>query len=178
MWNQGRVLGATSLLWTAGIVTPIDCGPKPESRTGRKLRPITLTESLVKFAESVGIDVLVDDIRRTFEPGQVGICTPDGNILLLRALQSWTSEMESANIENMAQNVFDDLDAVLGIDFTNAYGKFFRSQAIRAIIKRLPKLAGMVHSEFQNSRTTYWQRVNGRWVAGSTHRGGFQGMRL
>ena len=97
MWNQGKVLASTSLLWTAGIFTPIDCGEKPETRTGRKLRPITLTENLIKFTDSVGIDEHVAEVKRVFEPGQLGICTPDGNIILLRALQSWSEHIESSN---------------------------------------------------------------------------------
>ena len=55
VWNQGKVLPSTSALWTSGIVTPIDCGAKEGTITGRKLRPITLTEHLVKLAESVGL---------------------------------------------------------------------------------------------------------------------------
>ena len=47
----------SSLLWSAGVVIPVDQGEKPETLTGRKLRPITLAECLVKFAEAVCLDI-------------------------------------------------------------------------------------------------------------------------
>eukprot|EP00973_Karenia_brevis_P053820 7476064-Karenia_brevis.AAC.1 len=90
----------------------------------------------VKFAESVGIDGCIEDVRRAFEPGQVGICTPDGNIVLLRALQSWSKDMEEDNLDKIARHEYADLEGTLGVDFTNAYGKYFRSAAIHGILKR------------------------------------------
>eukprot|EP00973_Karenia_brevis_P038225 5270541-Karenia_brevis.AAC.1 len=45
-------------------------------------------------------------------------------------------------------------------------------------MSRVPELAGMVFSEFQNKSTSYWQRANGCWRRQSTTRGGFQGKRL
>ena len=56
VWNQGTMQPSTTDLWTAGAVTPVDCGSRPGTPTGRKLRPITLAEHVVKLAESVGID--------------------------------------------------------------------------------------------------------------------------
>eukprot|EP00973_Karenia_brevis_P065260 9063582-Karenia_brevis.AAC.1 len=56
VWNSGKMGRYSTELWTAGISVPIDCGPRPGTPTGRKIRPITLCESLVKFAEAVGLD--------------------------------------------------------------------------------------------------------------------------
>eukprot|EP00973_Karenia_brevis_P036075 4975701-Karenia_brevis.AAC.1 len=53
MWCAGRVLPYTTTLWTAGLGIPVDCGPRDETPTGRKLRPIALLESLPKLAEAV-----------------------------------------------------------------------------------------------------------------------------
>eukprot|EP00973_Karenia_brevis_P039685 5479148-Karenia_brevis.AAC.1 len=86
--------------------------------------------------------------------------------------------MHADNREKAATDQWESVDAIVGVDFTNAYGKYFRSSAINGILKRLPKLAGMVYSELQNSTTVYWQRVNGSWQASLTNRGGFQGKRL
>ena len=94
MWNSGRTCSYTSGLWTAGLSIPIDCGERPSTLTGRKLRPITLVESLVKFAEAVGLDELTEEIRKYMEPMQLGVGTPDGNIVLLRVLQSWANDIE------------------------------------------------------------------------------------
>ena len=46
----------TTVLWSAGISVPIDQGSRDETATGRKIRPITLLEVLVKFAESLLLD--------------------------------------------------------------------------------------------------------------------------
>ena len=72
----------TSTLWTAGISVPVDCGPREGTPTGRKLRPITLSECLPKFAEAVLLDDMTEVIRSQFEPEQLGVSTPDGNIII------------------------------------------------------------------------------------------------
>ena len=85
----GRFTAADAMLWCGAVLEPVDCGPKPEpepdAAAGQdpgdlpcKLRPIALTEALVKLSESMTIDECIDDIRRALEPSQLGAATPDG----------------------------------------------------------------------------------------------------
>ena len=57
--------------------------------------------------------------------------------------------MEEANKECLGVGDYDDLEAVLGVDFVNAYGKFFRSAGVKGLIAKVPELAGMIFSECQ-----------------------------
>ena len=176
MWGSGCVQPSTTLLWTAGISIPLDCGPRPETQTGRKL-PITLCECLPKFAEAVVQDEMAESIRTLFEPEQLGVSTPDGNIILLRALQNWSQEMEAANKERVANDDLNNLEAVVALDLTNAYG-MCRSGAIAEMRESLPRLLGVVKSQWQNESNSFWMRVDGQWVRSETKRGGFQGLRF
>eukprot|EP00973_Karenia_brevis_P026450 3648938-Karenia_brevis.AAC.1 len=178
MWNSGRVCMYTTKLWCAGVAVPIDCGPRAETQTGRKLRPIVLLETLPKFAEAVGLDEANDQVRRVLEPEQLGAGTPDGNIILLRALQAWSKEMAEANYVNLAAAHLNALEAVVALDLTNAYGFFHRSGALAEVRECLPQLLGMLRAQWQNKSNAFWMRVNGEWVQKETTRGGFQGLRL
>ena len=133
MWCSGKVSQYTTELWTAGLSIPIDSGERQETPTGRKLRPIILAEVLPKFAEAVGLDECSEDTRNYFDPDQLGVGTPYGNIILLRALQSWSQEMEEADAEKLAAGALEELEAVMAMDLTNAYGRFYRFTAIAEI---------------------------------------------
>ena len=81
------------------MVTPLDEGPRETDITGHKIRPITLCECLVKFAEGVGIEEDWDRIKQYMESNaNLGVGTADGNVIILRMLQSWVAEMEKHNI--------------------------------------------------------------------------------
>ena len=73
---------------------------------------------------------------------------------------------------------YDGLEAVLAMDLTNAYGRFYRSTAVSEIREYLPRLAGMLKSELQNQSIPYWLRVNGSWPKHRAYRGGVQGLRV
>ena len=133
MWCSGRVTTFTTSLWTAGLGIPVDCGAREEEYTGRKLRPITLLEALPKFAEAVGLDEGAEEIRKVFEPDQLGVNTPDGNIILLRTLQAWASDIEQANVERFEHERWDELEAMAALDLKNAYGNFYRSGAVNEV---------------------------------------------
>jgi len=121
---------------------------------------------------------MADVVRSTFEPEQLGVSTPDGNIILLRALQNWSNQIETANKEKILQDDMDNLEAVLALDLTNAYGMFYRTGAIAELRESLPRLLGVTKSQWQNESNNFWLRVNGDWVKSETRRGGFQGLRL
>ena len=112
------------------------------------------------------------------EPEQLGVGTLDGNILILRSLESWSAEIEAGNATSILAEELARLEGIAALDLHNADGGFYRSSAIDEIIDFLPALAGMVKAQWQTGVTTYWQRVNGSWRKSETSRGGFQGLRL
>ena len=165
VWNGGMVSPYTTELWTGGLVTPLDEGPKEETITGRKIRPIILCECLVKFAEGVDIETDWDQISKYMEAhANLGVGTPDGNVVLLKVLQSWVEEMEIDNTAAWISDKLEEIRALVGIDLQNAYGEFYRSGAIREVMERLPSLMGLVKSELQNGENVYWQKVDGTWM--------------
>ena len=181
MWRNACIQPGSSLLWCASVVVPIDCGPKQDGT--RKLRPIALTEHLLKVAESIIIDETMTQLRATFEPRQLGAGTPDGNVLIYRILQSWLHDIEANGInDTCVDGAFTEdscrRDALLGLDMENAYGRFLRSAAIKGLDARVPDLAKLVLSEWGSMNTAYWQRADGKWRSSATARGGWQGSRL
>eukprot|EP00973_Karenia_brevis_P087858 12186098-Karenia_brevis.AAC.1 len=76
------------------------------------------------------------------------------------------------------QELWGELEAIVAMDLTNAYGLFHRSGALAEVREHLPKLKGMVKSQWQNGESIFWMRVNGIWKSYTTSRGGYQGLRL
>ena len=134
-WNSSKAFSYSTELWIAGAGIPIDQGPRETEVTGRKIRPITLAESLVKFAESVVSDMMHEDVRKHLEPMQLGCGTPDGNIILLKILQAWAADMEKANAEALVEDALDKLGAVIALDLKNADGMCNRSLAVDEIME-------------------------------------------
>ena len=62
----------------------------------------------------------------------------------------------------------------MALDLTNAYGMFYRSAAIAEVRETLSRLLGVLKSEWRNEGTSFWMRVDGRWVKSVTKRGGFR----
>eukprot|EP00972_Heterocapsa_arctica_P044419 6558617-Heterocapsa_arctica.AAC.1 len=81
----GRITGRAADLWNAAVLEPVDCGEAvqedPAARPKRKLRPIGLSEALVKLAECICIDAAMAGIRAAIEPVQLGCGTPDGVVI-------------------------------------------------------------------------------------------------
>eukprot|EP00973_Karenia_brevis_P075883 10542066-Karenia_brevis.AAC.1 len=86
--------------------------------------------------------------------------------------------MEQSNLAKMEQHMWNDLEAIMALDLTNAYGLFHRSGALKEVREHLPKLLGMVKSQWQTGESIFWMRVNGQWQRSATQRGGYQGLRL
>lgn len=171
--------GYTTNLWTGGAVTPLDEGPREETPTGHKVRPIVLCECLVQFAEDVEIESEWETIRGyTERNANLGVGTPDGNLIILRVLESWVNKMEIENQAAWAEQQLDELKALLGIDLTNSDGEYYRSGAIEEVAEYLPELMGLVISGLQNGKVNYWQMIKGEWVNAEAWRGGYQGKML
>ncbi len=79
--GRGALDDEDALLWFAGLPERTDQGeaaPNPDgSPAGRKRRPIMLYEPSVKFVECLIIDGAMDGVRRSVEPNQIGVATPD-----------------------------------------------------------------------------------------------------
>ncbi len=56
MWIRNRLNEETVRLWTAAVVVPLDCGPRPRVDDTippeHKLRPIALSECLLNLVET------------------------------------------------------------------------------------------------------------------------------
>ena len=110
MWNSGNVSNYTTDLWTAGTVTPLDEGLREEEITGHKIRPIILCECLVKFSEGIEIEEEWEEIGKYMEGNSnLGVGTPDGNVIILRMLQTWVEEAEVGNQADYVEGKFEEL---------------------------------------------------------------------
>ena len=89
------------------------------------------------------------------EPEQLGYSTADGNIVPLRSLHTWTAEIEEDNQHRLTDEVYENLQAVQALDFTNAYGLFFRSVATDEVFEHFKRMCGMLKSEWQNGHSYY-----------------------
>ena len=80
LWTSGHSTKETARLWTAGVISPLDCGEKrvaPGEAVAvpprRKLRPIGLSEVLIKTCESCLIEAELDAILHYTEPKNLGL---------------------------------------------------------------------------------------------------------
>ena len=101
LWALGEFPRLLAPLWTAATVVALDGGPMPQQpgqpappEGQRKLRPIALAEALLKLAEGVIIDQHIWGLRRAVEPRQLGAGTPDGCVLVVKALRLWQHNAE------------------------------------------------------------------------------------
>ena len=178
-----------SLLWHAGILEPADCGERAQTdetrAPDRKLRPLAQTEVLVKMVETALIDEVIEELRATLEPRQLGVVTPDGPVRVVKLLRAWLEDMCEAEEEAAgrfpaeSQLVGPDVETIAELDLENAYGRFFRSSALSSAAPRSPRVAALAAVQWKHGRVTIWQRMaGGSWVQDASWRGGFQGSRL
>ena len=129
---------------------PLDEGPKEETVTGHKIRPILLCECLVKFAEGVEIDSEWDKVSQYMEKyANLGVGTPDGNVVVLKVLESWGESMELDNGAAWIEGKWEELKALIGIDLINAYGEYFRTGAVTEIMEKLLEILGILALQIQ-----------------------------
>ncbi len=164
MWASGQISPCTSALWNQSKIVTLDCGPKYDTRTGRKLRPIAFSESLVKFAESCIIQHTIKEIQAKMEPGNLGIATNGGALILQQIIEGYADDIENRNVMAEMNGKYDELWGIEAADLSNAYGTFLRSYAVDQTIKMFPQLAGVVYATEQCMSTTYLLRNQGVWV--------------
>ena len=164
-------------MWTAAVVSPIDCGEVVNAQgvpVGRKLRPIACSESLMKLAEGVVLDAFGPMVVGVFEPRHLGCGAADGAGLIVSLMRSWVDAMINDAALHQA-----DPETLVGLDYENAYGgRAFRSACMRGARKRLPTLAPMLAGQWQTFGTNAWQRSDGGWRCTECTTGGWQGSRL
>ena len=148
MRQGAAVTSPTASLWTAAVVTPVDCGPavlEEGEAPRRKLRPIVCSGALLKVAESAAIDSVQQELLAAMEPRQMGCGTPDGTGVIVSTVRSWASTaLERDGRRHSDPEVFESLDLL------NAYGRAFRSACIRVARKRAPSLAPMMAAHPEN----------------------------
>ena len=175
MWAKGAVTVEVAKLWTAAVVSPIDCGEAASADglpAARKLRPIACSEALMKLAEGVVLDAMAKQMEEVFEPRQLGCGAPDGAGVIV-SLRSWVVEARQGH-----EGRQDDPEALVGLDYENAYGRAFRSACMRGARRRMPALAPMIAGQWQTLGTPAWQRSEGHWRCTEAVCGGWQGSRL
>ncbi len=177
-WNSGRICQRSTDLWTAAKLVALDCGEKADAQTGRKLRPLGLAEALTKLAESCAIQREMKRLHQVLEPGNLGIVTSGGALVLQNMLECWASDLELYNRNQLAQGCFDELYGIEAADLSNAYGTFTRSSAIESTIAAIPGLAGTLVASEQALGTRYQIQSEGEWQTIVACRGGAQGRRI
>ncbi len=184
VWTGAAASLLTAKLWTAAVMVPLDCGEKPlepgqlpASPPERKLRPIALSEPLLKVVESVTIHEEMPAIMARCEPHNLGVGSPDGAAVIVRAVRAEAAWMVEHNQQAMSAADHGGLQAIMPIDLDNAYGRTHRTHALRATQRTAPRLAAVMSSQWQANETFLWMREGARWVRRPTARGGWQGSR-
>ena len=69
------------------------------------------------------------------------------------------------------------IQGILGIDLENAYGRMYRSQALKGARHRAPRTAAMAATQWSAGANRIWCREGAEWRSLWTERGGWQGAR-
>ncbi len=178
VWTSGRICTRSTDLWTAAKLVALDCGEKADAQTGIKRRPLGIAEALTKLAESCAIQHQMGKLHQVLEPGNLGIVTSGGALVLQNMLESWASDIEFYNREAFANGRFGELYGIEAADLSNAYGTFVRSAAMKATVATIPGLAGTLVASEQALGTRYQLQAEGEWQTIVARRGGAQGRRI
>ena len=166
---DGKLSGVAHTLWHAAILEPVDQGEQNDG--SRKVRPIGLGEALLKFSETVALDMAEREIKLWLEPAQRGIATPDGVVQVIRIMRGWAKDMQDAGSEAVDE-------CLVSTDLQNAFCNFYRHGALATLRDKCPNVARMMAGHWSTGVVYGWQRVAGcgwQWVA--SERGGWQGSR-
>ena len=107
LWASGAVRGEVEELWSRGVLAPL-------KRPDGKIRPIALTEALLKFAESAVVDAVFPVLRQHFHQKQFSVREPAGAELVVGCVRQWAADAPG--------------DAVVATDLSNAYGCMSRAR--------------------------------------------------
>ena len=121
LWAAGKVPPTVAELWSRGVLVPL-------KRPDGKIRPIALTEALVKVAESSVVDAVFPCLRDHFARKQFSVREPAGAELVVGCVRQWAVQKPD--------------EVVVATDLSIAYGCVSRARTLRAVIKACPQLLG------------------------------------
>ena len=165
-WTKGKQGHQEMKAWNAAMIVPID-------RDGTRVRPIALTEALVKLAQGTLMERLHRKLRKNAEPcktksegiaqhiGQFSVRTPMGAEVLARIVRGWLNDRPNGTL--------------VQLDLSNAYGSVHRHFALRAVNAQLPEMSPMLAAEWASGRTHAWVQSDEGWEQLAVNRGAWQG---
>ena len=109
-WAEGDVVRHETALWGSAVIAPIRRGET-------KVRPIALTEAMVKFAEGTALDCVATSLQAVLEPHQLSVRTAGAVEAMVRALRRWTRRWPDMTL--------------VELDLSNAYGNALLCDASR-----------------------------------------------
>ena len=127
-----------------------------EEAPERKLRPITQAEATIKLVESAVIDDELVALRSTLEPKQLGVATPDGCVRAVKLLRGWVEAMELAALGESGSGDPGEWACLAKLDMENAYGRFYRADALEAAEKRVGRLAQLAAVQWRTGELRVW----------------------
>ena len=193
----------TVKLWTSVRLVALDEAPGEELERRRKLQRIACAEPLLKFDETLVIEEEIKDVLKKLEPRRLRCGKPDAAPLLVRLVSSWAEDIQAelAGVEalepmeveiEVEDGKLQDrrpctrqaelspkpaTQGTLGIDLENAYGRMFRSAALKSAKYRAPRTATMAATQRRAGANRIWCREGVAFRTIWTERGGWQGAR-
>ena len=187
-WHSGTTSEFTRQLWSSALVTPLDCGEKKQTEeekaqqhgpAPRKLRPIALSEPLVKLTESAAVEADLERLLKHTEPKNMGIGTPDGAALIVRVLRGAGAAYASQAGTKEDWEYADGPGCILPVDLENAYCRAYRSRMVHAGLEVCPAVTACAAAQWKGEgSTTAWVACEGEWRPLQCRRGSWQGSRL
>lgn len=153
-WALGRITALEARLWGGALVAPIQKGED-------KVRPIALTEAIVKLSEAVLVDLVAPSLRAAMEPRQLSVRTPGAVEALARSLRHWVTAKPHLTL--------------VELDLSNAYGSVFRSSVLAAVRRKCPALAPLLAAQWREGSTHAWVHNGTAWRLIPVERGTWQG---
>ena len=96
------------------------------------VRPMAVGETLRRLACKLALMLIVDDMPPVFLPQQLGVGTPNG------------AESIIHSVAEMMENLADD-EAILQVDFTNAFNLVSRTVFMRLVQEHFPQIWNLVN---------------------------------
>ena len=122
-------------LWGSAIIAPIQRGEA-------KVRPIALTEALVKLAEGTALDCIATSLQAVLEPHQLSVRTAGAVEALVRPLRRWTRRWPDMTL--------------VELDLSNAYGNALHGAMLRATRQRCPSMAAALAASVFEIAFPHW----------------------
>ena len=157
LWATGALTGEVGQLWSRGVLVPLQ-------RPDGKVRPIALTEVLLKLGESAIVDSVFPTLRTHFADRQFSVREPAGAEVVVGCARQWAAATPE--------------QALVTTDLSNAYGCLSRARALRAVASACPAMLGPLLTQWAPGASTAWMRTPTGWTQWGVERGIWQGSPL